>query len=167
MHLNVPATLFGVWSQTSNTVHYLISGAVLCQQSVALGVMDVNRAEAWPCARTRAGVSNTRGSVSHNHGNVFNTRGSVSNARVSGQNWFEWVQPWRRRLSDVHTPARTGSSAENGVVVPTVLPTAGLRDSRPGFFVGAPRPTVGNTVDITTPLSARYPMSSAELVLLY
>ena len=82
-----------------------MSGSVLCQQSVALGVMDVNRTEAWLCARTRAGVSNTRGSVSHTRLNVTNTRGSVFNTRVSGQNWCEWVQHWRQRLSGVHAPA--------------------------------------------------------------
>ena len=38
----------------------------------------------------------------------------------------------------------------DGVVTPTVLPPVGRRGPRPGGFVGALRPSVDNTVGITT-----------------
>ena len=42
--------------------------------------------------------------------------------------------------------------------MPTVLPTVGHRGPRPGVFLGALRPTLGNTVGITTPFSVHGPV---------
>jgi len=50
-----------------------------------------------------------------------------------------------------------GHRTENGVAVPTVLPTVGRSGPMPGVFMGALRPDVGNTVGLTTPFSGHYP----------
>ena len=47
-------------------------------------------------------------------------------------------------------PISIGYRTENGVVMPTVLPTLGRRGPGPGVFVGALRPTKVNTVGTTT-----------------
>ena len=43
--------------------------------------------------------------------------------------------------------------------MPTVLPTVGRRAPAKKTGLGPLRPTVGNTVGITTPLSVRYPIN--------
>ena len=56
-----------------------------------------------------------------------------------------------------------GQRSENWVFRPTVLPTVGLRGLRGGptkhQVLGALRPTVGNTVGLTTRFSGSYPVS--------
>ena len=51
-----------------------------------------------------------------------------------------------------------GQRTEIGVVMPAVMSAGSPRGHRPGFCVGALRPTVGNAVRMITPFSVHYPV---------